>query len=139
MDASNLRQVIGEWQPKLFKISEKDSQVVVGSKWTRKQILGHLVDSAANNHQRFVRLQEGNLVGFPGYEQEVWVNAGNYNKNTWENLVELWSQYNKQLSIVIENIDPKNGLNLWEDRSLTLEFIVNDYVRRVLHHLEQLN
>jgi hypothetical protein len=138
MDASNLKQLVVDWQPQLSQISEKDSQAVVGSKWTRKQIIGHLIDSAANNHQRFVRLQEGNLVGFPGYEQEAWVNAGNYNQNTWGNLVELWLQYNRQLAIVIENIHPKNGVNLWEDRSLTLEFIVNDYLRHVRHHLEQL-
>ncbi|MFZ1081624.1 MAG: DinB family protein [Candidatus Kryptoniota bacterium] len=139
MNASNLQQLIADWQPRLSRISETDSQSIVGTKWTRKQTLGHLIDSAANNHQRFVRLQQGNLAGFPGYDQELWVNAGNYNLNTWSNLVDLWSQYNRQLAIVIENVDPGCKTNVWEDRSFSLEFLIDDYVRHLLHHLEQLD
>lgn len=138
MDGSKLEQLITDWQPRLSHVSEKDSQSIVGTKWTRKQILGHLIDSAANNHQRFVRLQQGNLTGFPGYEQELWVEAGNYNRNTWSNLAELWSQYNRQLVIIIGNIDPRCKTNQWVDRSYTLEFLIGDYARHLLHHLEQL-
>ena len=138
MDSRNLQEVISDWQPRLSNITERDSDFVVGTKWTRKEILGHLIDSAANNHQRFIRLQDGNLSGFPGYEQEKWVNAGGYSKNSWTNLVELWAQYNRQLALVVENIDPKCKDNLWEDRSMTLEFLVNDYVRHLTHHLDQI-
>jgi len=135
MDATTVHDIIDTWQPRLSRISEAESERVVGSKWTRKQVLGHLIDSAANNHQRFVRLQQGNLTGFPGYDQEHWVNAGNYDKNTWANLLELWVQYNRQLAIMIENIDPACALNVWEDKSLSLEFIISDYTRHMLHHL----
>ena len=57
MDASYLQGLVGEWSERLARISEQDSLKVVGSKWTRKQLLGHLIDSAANNYQRFVRLR----------------------------------------------------------------------------------
>ncbi|HLP15230.1 MAG TPA: hypothetical protein VK470_03165 [Bacteroidota bacterium] len=98
-----------------------------------------MIDSAANNHQRFVRLQHGNLAGFPGYEQEQWVAAGDYGRNTWVNLVALWTQYNRQLVIVIEHIDQRCASNVWEEKSLSLESIISDYARHVQHHLEQLN
>jgi hypothetical protein len=75
MDASHLEGLIGKGNEILLRISEHESMEVVGSKWTRKQLLGHLIDSASNNYQRFVRLQQGNLVGFPGYDQEFWVAA----------------------------------------------------------------
>jgi hypothetical protein len=138
MNATMVKDRISQWQGRLSRISEAESEQVVGSQWTRKQVLGHLIDSAANNHQRFVRLQQGNLIGFPGYEQEQWVEAGDYNKNTWANLLELWTQYNRQLVIVIENIDPACKSNVWEEKSLSLEFIINDYAGHMLHHLEQL-
>ncbi len=138
MDAITLMDLIDKWQPCLSRISEAESEEVVGTQWTRKQVLGHLIDSAANNHQRFVRLQQGNLAGFPGYEQEQWVNAGNYNKNTWANLLGLWVQYNRQLAIVIESIDPRCARNMWEEKAVSLEFIINDYSRHILHHIETL-
>lgn len=139
MNASNLQKLIADWQPRLSHITEADSLSIAGTKWTRKQVLGHLIDSAANNHQLFVRLQQGNLVGFPDYDQELWVNAGNYNLNTWGNLVDLWSQYNRQLAIVIENIDPNCKSNVWEDSSFKLEYLIDDYIHHLLHHLEQLD
>ncbi|HLP15313.1 MAG TPA: DinB family protein, partial [Bacteroidota bacterium] len=139
MNANALQELIVKYEGRLSRISETEAEVVVGSQWTRKQVMGHLIDSAANNHQRFVRLQQGNLIGFPGYEQVQWVAAGDYSRNTWANLVALWTQYNRQLVIVIEHIDQRCASNVWEEKSLTLESIINDYARHVQHHLEQLN
>ena len=87
MDAGRLRQIIAEWHGRLAGVSEQDATQVVGSRWTRKQLLGHLIDSTANNHQRLVRLQQGHLAGFPGYDQEHWVEAGDYNRSAWDDLV----------------------------------------------------
>ena len=42
-------------------------------RWSKKEILGHLIDSAANNHQRFVRAQFVQSLDTPSYEQERWV------------------------------------------------------------------
>jgi hypothetical protein len=41
--------------------------------WTRKQIVGHMLDSATNNRQRFVRAAiHGSFTG-PDYAQDEWV------------------------------------------------------------------
>src|SRR5262245_20064045 len=67
-------------------------------KWSRKEILGHLIDSAANNHQRFVRLQITNRVDLPGYQQDHWVRLQHYQEDKWVDIVSLWQAYNKHLA-----------------------------------------
>ena len=135
MDASYLQGLIGEWNESLLRISEQESMAVVGSKWTRKQLLGHLIDSALNNYQRFVRLQQGNLAGFPGYDQEFWVVAGDYNQCSWMNLVDLWRLFNLQISSLIQHIPSGCEENIWEGHDVNLGFLVQDYPRHMLHHL----
>src|ERR1700742_1446815 len=83
---------------RLLEISEEQSaQQPSADKWTTRQILGHLIDSAANNHQRFVRAQFTDDLVFPGYEQENWVNAQKYSEASWSDLIQLWSAYNLHL------------------------------------------
>ena len=139
MDASHLQGLIGEWNERLLRISEQDSMEVVGSKWTRKQLLGHLIDSALNNYQRFVRLQQGNLMGFPGYDQEFWVAAGNYNQCTWINLVDFWRLFNLQVASLVANIPSGCEENVWEVNDVSLGFLVQDYTQHMLHHLTRIS
>lgn len=139
LDASHLQELIGEWKERLLRISEQDSLKVVGSKWTRRQLLGHLIDSASNNYQRFVRLQQGHLVGFPGYDQEFWVAAGNYSQCPWHNLVDFWYLYNLQIVAVIEHIPSGCEEHVWEGHDVNLDFLVTDYTRHMLHHLTRMS
>jgi hypothetical protein len=79
-------------------------------RWSKKKILGHLIDSACNNHQRFVRAQlEGGLT-FPGYEQEGWVRCQGYGTADWPLLVELWAAYNRHLAVVEDYVRHLNRL-----------------------------
>ena len=86
-------------------IDEEKSNIVPGSKWRLKEILGHLIDSACNNHQRIIRLQDGNLIGFPVYNQNQWVERAGYRNMKWDNLKDLWRSYNTILAGIIYNID----------------------------------
>jgi hypothetical protein len=107
--------------------------------WSLKEILGHLVDSAANNHQRFVRLQQGNLVNYPVYQQEFWARTQHCNSFDWGMLIQLWYSYNQLLLHVINHI-PENTLqNSWqvENKSMTLQWLVQDYFRHLFHHMQQ--
>jgi len=139
MDASHLQGLVGEWTERLSRISEPDSLQVVGSIWTRKQLLGHLVDSAANNYQRFVRLQQGNLAGFPGYDQEFWVAAGNYNQCPWVDLVDFWRLYNLRIAALLEILPADCEANVWEGPEVNLGFLVQDFTRHMLHHLARIS
>src|SRR5919204_3614460 len=74
-------------------------------KWSKKEILGHLVDSAANNHQRFVRLQLMSRIDLPGYDGDEWVRIQRYQDRPWGELIELWRNYNIQLASLIRTVD----------------------------------
>lgn len=109
--------------------------------WSIKEVLGHLVDSAANNHQRFVRAQQGGTLVLPGYEQDHWVGAQGYQQRPWTEIVQLWESYNRHLAHVIRRIPPAAlaaECRIGDNPPVTLGFIVGDYVTHMRHHLQQI-
>ena len=110
-------------------------------KWSKKEILGHLIDSAANNHQRFVRAAAQGSLDFPGYEQEKMVAVQNPNVASWELLVELWSAYNRYLAYVIGQLPASCAevpCIIAGRPVVTLLWIAGDYVEHMKHHLNQI-
>lgn len=110
-------------------------------KWSQKQVLGHLIDSAANNHQRFIRGQQPGDLHLPGYTQDHWVDVQHYNDRPWVDLVELWSAYNRHLAHVIGLIPDKERettCTIAPYGPQTLGFIASDYVDHLWHHLAQI-
>lgn len=119
--------------------------------WSIKEIIGHLIDSAANNHQRFVRAEKQDDLVFPGYAQEDWVRVQAYHRAPWTELVTLWEAYNQHLARVMSAV-PANVRerrherhNLHEigwrpfsaDEPATLDDLMHDYVLHLEHHLSQ--
>jgi DinB family protein len=140
--ALQLQRIIEETEKRLSAFSEAESQErPAPDKWSRKEALGHLIDSASNNHQRFVRAQlQGELV-FPGYAQESWNRAQQYQSEPWDNLVRLWASYNRHLAHVIAAIPESSAgkkCAIGDHEPVTLEFLVTDYVRHLEHHLGQI-
>jgi hypothetical protein len=103
-------------------------------KWVKKEILGHLIDSAVNNHQRFVRAQFANPFVWPGYDQEAWVHVQQYRERPWLGL-------NRHVAAVIEAV-PADRLqtpcSIGDRAPVSLEWWMRDYLRHLRHHLEQL-
>jgi hypothetical protein len=111
------------------------------SAWSPKEELGHLLDSAANNHQRIVRAQLEDNPAMPGYEQNRWVAMHAYQSRDWEELIELWRALNRQLLAAAEAVpDSAWSRSLTVDGSepLTLQFVFEDYVAHMVHHLEHI-
>lgn len=120
-------------------------------KWSPREIIGHLVDSASNNHQRFVRTRERDDLVVEGYEQDLWVTAQRYQDAPWTELVILWLAYNRHLARVMaatppadrertrsrHNLDRRAYRPVPADRATTLEYFMNDYVDHLEHHLAQ--
>ncbi len=111
-------------------------------KWSMKEIIGHLLDSAVNNHHRFVRTQDAGDFEFPGYEQNEWVSRQNYQDSDWTLLLELWRLYNHHLAHVIRQL-PEERLytvcRIGSYEPCTLRFIVEDYLDHMNHHLKQVD
>jgi hypothetical protein len=109
--------------------------------WSIKEILGHLLDSAANNHQRFVRAQHTDILVFPGYDQDAWVRFQDYQQYPWLELIELWRLYNRQLAHILRRIpESKLGMacKLSPDLPGTLGDVIAHYVTHLEHHLQQI-
>jgi hypothetical protein len=111
--------------------------------WTLKEIVGHLIDSAGNNHQRITRLQLVPELQFPGYENEKWLAAEQWNGLPWQDILDLFLYYNLFLVHLIRNVNPENLGHRWfgrdrsGDRIFTLEEMIVDYRKHLQEHLEQ--
>ena len=139
--AEELRAVVSESLEKLLALTEKEVMRSRGAgKWVKKEILGHLIDSAFNNEQRFVRAQMTDRLVWPGYEQDSWVAVQKHRQRPWPDLVELWEQLNRHIAYVMANV-PLDRLKaqcvIGDGDPVTLEWLMSDYVRHLSHHLAQ--
>ena len=109
--------------------------------WTRLQILGHLIDSAANNHQRFVRVMAAGDLVWPGYDQEAMVRVQQFGSANPSLLIGLWESFNLYLARLMTLI-PIERLGAWcvigGAEAVTFDFLVTDYVAHMQHHLRQI-
>lgn len=138
--------------PRLLALGDASAVQPGAGGWSPKEIIGHLVDSAANNHQRFVRGQFQDDLVFAGYAQDDWVRAGAYQEAPWEDLVALWRTFNLQIARVMEaapedvrlrprhvhNLDVIGFVPLASGELATLDRLMRDYVDHLEHHLRQI-
>jgi hypothetical protein len=129
-------------EPELRGLDEaRASKPRAPDKWSPKQIMGHLIDSAANNHQRFVRGQLVDELVDPGYAQQGWVDAQRYAERPWVDVVELWAAYNRHLAHVIAAVPEARRaapIRIGGDAPMTLSEVALDYVAHIQHHLRQI-
>ena len=140
--AVELVEVVETVSQRLDKVSEEEASVrSSSSEWSKKEIVGHLIDSATNNHHRFVRAQQEDELVFPAYEQEEWVRLQEYISNSWEQLISLWRWYNLHLAHIVRHI-PAEKLEtvcrIGSNEPVTLGYLIEDYLVHMKQHLEQL-
>ena len=136
-----LRETIERELPHLRKLTgEQASRAPRPGGWSPKEELGHLIDSAANNHIRFaVSSIDGRFQG-AGYAQDEWVALHGYRDLAWEDIVELWYRYNSLLAHLIERI-PEGHMHNWCNvgkTEMTLSFVITDYVVHLQHHVDHI-
>ena len=114
--------------------------------WSNAQVLGHLIDSAVNNHARFVRAQIAEHLTYayliaPGYAQDAWVNVGHYDSRSWDELLTLWRALNEQVLHVMKHASPISlfvPCIIGDGQAQPLEALMIDYVGHTRHHLQSL-
>ena len=149
----DFRDTIVSAKARLSDISEAQSREKSSpDEWSAAEVLGHLIDSAANNHQRFVRAQFTDDLVFSGYEQEQWVSSQKYREEPWSEVIQFWSSYNLHLlhvaSVIPEDVLTRPrarhtldqiAFNLVDKNDpATLEYLIRDYLVHLRHHLEQI-
>lgn len=141
MNNQKFKHIIDEHLEIFKNISEEDWNYKSSeNKWSKKEILGHLCDSAINNIRRFVVTQYKENVNIV-YDQDFWVKAQNYQQINHEEIIQLWKFLNYQIANVVENIPTETlqkmvDVSKTEKHIVTLEFVINDYIPHMLHHLE---
>lgn len=139
---ARLGKVLRETAPRLSALSDAVStERPRDMRWSRKEILGHLVDSAGNNHQRFVRAQLQAEMSFPPYVQDGWLRVQGYAERPWSEVVALWAALNEHLLHVAARIPAErlgNVCTVSASEPSTLGDHVVDYVDHLEHHLGQI-
>jgi hypothetical protein len=141
--SEKLLSVIEGAEPKLRAVSALEStKPILSGGWSRRQVIGHLIDSASNNHQRFVRAALQPSLDFPGYDQEGNIRVQAPQEADWPLLVSLWAAYNRYLAHVIAHL-PASALEtpcrIASREPVTLDFIARDYLTHLVHHLGQID
>src|ERR1017187_3805829 len=140
--SARLQRAIAEEEPRLRAISDSAAAAgPPGDAWSKKQELGHLIDSATNNRVRFIRAAlDGQFVG-PSYDGRGWVDMGGYRAIPWSDLIGLWKALNQALAAVLERIPPERlsaECRIGEHPAATLEFVIDDYILHMQHHLDHI-
>ena len=146
------RNAIKKATPLLRNIGDEASRLPRRpGKWAPREVIGHLIDSASNNHQRFVRaLFQDDLV-FPGYDQDAWVTVQAYRDAPWTDLIELCMLFNSHIARLMEaipeqqrrkerarhNLDVLAWKTVPREQPATLDYFMADYVGHFKHHLNQ--
>lgn len=140
--SEQLVRIVEAAQIVLRQVTEAESiKPVLTGGWSRKQVVGHLIDSASNNHQRFVRAALQATLELPGYDQDGCVRMQAVQEAPWTLLTALWGEYNRYLAHVIAHLPPaklETICRIGSDEPVTLRFIAEDYVRHLMHHLSQI-
>lgn len=152
--AKEMRALVNDYSRRLSALA---SPVVrrrpAPGKWSIAEIIGHLVDSASNNHQRFVRGRWQDALVFTGYAQDDWVTAQRYQEADWQTVIDLWKAFNLHLASVMEgmpaaerkkeyikhNFDQVAFRPLPAGQPATLDWFMEDYVEHLKHHLKQVD
>ena len=135
-----LREIINAYAKKVETLSEAEfSAKPLPHKWSKKEVLGHLIDSAQNNLRRFIVCQYEAQPPFIAYQQDFWVACNDYQHAPAGDVIQLWRLINLRICAVLENMPPENYTKQCNSGTLhTLQWLAEDYVKHMKHHINQI-
>ena len=135
-----LREIITAYEKKISAIPETElSAKPLPAKWSKKEVLGHLIDSAQNNLRRFICSQYESQPPFIVYQQDFWVASNEYQRVPSADILQLWRLLNLRIADVLENMPEANYKKECNTGSLhTMEWLAADYVKHLKHHMNQI-
>ncbi|MEO5979948.1 MAG: DinB family protein [Chryseolinea sp.] len=142
--SNQLREIVSGYYDKMKMIADTNFSTKPSSrKWSKKEVVGHLVDSAQNNLRRFITGQYEKNPPHIVYAQEFWVDVNHYNQADKDDVLLLWKLINERICVVIENMPESNyqkACNTGKDQPdlHALDWLARDYVEHLKHHLNQI-
>ncbi len=139
-----LDSIINQFKDRINEISDAEfAAKPLANKWSKKEVLGHLIDSAHNNLRRFICGQYETTPSKIAYDQDFWVVANTYQNTKKEDVIQLWVLMNRQISNVLlqmseSNYNKVSNVGKTETKLYSLQFLAEDYVRHMKHHLNQI-
>jgi len=141
---AELNKIVSSYSEKIRAIAEPEfSAKPLPNKWSKKEVLGHLIDSAQNNLRRFICGQYESAPPKITYEQDHWVNLNAYQQADGNEVIDLWVLINKRIAAVLTKMPVtsyakssdtgRNSVSLH-----SLEWLAEDYVKHLKHHLNQI-
>ena len=138
----SLRELIARLPERLTALpNDKVERKAASNSWSAKEELGHLLDSAANNYQRIVRTQLEEKPAMPNYDGDEWVELQRYQQRDWHTLIGVWVALNRQLLAAAEAASDEawsRTLTIGDSAPLTLQFVFDDNIDHMLHHLRHM-
>lgn len=140
-----IRRIVSEWEEILQGIPEKDLVERVNRQGRNvKHLIGHLIDSASNNHQRMVRLQYSTNLNFPDFsiENDMWISIQQHQRENWFELLQLWKYFNFHIAHVISYTDRSWLKNVWTDgehEPISLEDLIFNYLAHLRMHVKEIS
>ncbi|MFZ1809346.1 MAG: DinB family protein [Cyclobacteriaceae bacterium] len=138
-----LNAIVAEFTEKMAAFSEAElAEKPLPNKWSKKEVIGHLIDSGQNNLRRFIVAQHETTPPKIVYDQDFWVKANNYQKMTGKDVIELWRLTNNQISSILITMDSDKYVKTCNtskevEQLRSLEWLAADYVKHLKHHLNQ--
>lgn len=148
-----INDIIAQAMAEIDKLSEEElSHKSTPSSWSKKEIMGHLIDSCYNNHGRFIQATNSNNLIFQGYDQDQWVQMNNYQNRNSREILHTWQIANMHITQVISQI-PEHKLNemtlahnfnqigmhsIDSKTESSLSYLIWDYIHHMEHHLSQI-
>jgi len=139
--ADELAGIVERAAPVLRAINDREAGApVLPGGWSRKQVIGHLIDSASNNHQRFVRAALAGSLVWPSYDQDACVKIEAFQETRWPMVVDVWEALNRLLIHVLAHLPAEAAsaaCRIGEHEPIPLEELARHYVQHMRHHLDQ--
>lgn len=136
--ALELDTILNKTFPQLNQLSEERVSIKPEpGKWSKKELIGHLIDSAQNNIRRFITAQYEDSPRIV-YKQDDWVMINRYQLYEWNELIQLWYFQNRQIVYILQNLPQDAGNRICQTEAIhTIEWLASDYIRHLQHHLHQ--
>jgi hypothetical protein len=136
--AKDLEAVISRYLPGLKSLDESRlAHKTTPSKWSKKELIGHMIDSAQSNIRRFIVAQYEEMPTIT-YNQDKWVAMAGYQQWNSSELIDLWYLLNRQICEILKNISPEMAQRQCMTEELhTVEWLAKDYIKHLEHHMHQ--